>query len=169
MITHEANRAFYEKAWAAPRTLSPDRLAKSAKPATFETVRSGTGGGPLTKTGANSRRLDLHVLEGNPHNEQTLVVYFPGEKLLFQSDMINPPAAGAGAAADGDDHQLLRQRDPPEAGGRSDRRRPRCPRGDTRRSQCSGRQGGDELTPATMRGEVRIPPSPHPRCDADPR
>ena len=31
VVTHQGNVAFYEKAWAAPRTLSADRLSKSGK------------------------------------------------------------------------------------------------------------------------------------------
>ena len=90
VVTHEANRAFYEKAWANPRTLSPDRLAKSKKTAAFQTVTDRS-----VLQGTNKRTIELHVLRGNPHNEQTLVAWLPNEKILFQSDMINPPAPGA--------------------------------------------------------------------------
>ena len=45
--------------------------------------------------GTNKRTIELHVLSGNPHNEQTLIAWLPTERLLFQSDMINPPAPGA--------------------------------------------------------------------------
>jgi glyoxylase-like metal-dependent hydrolase (beta-lactamase superfamily II) len=90
IVTHAANQAFYEKAWAAPRTLSPDRLAKSAKKATFQTVTDRS-----ELRGTNNRTIQLHVLQGNPHNEQTLIAWLPAEKILFQSDMINPPAQGA--------------------------------------------------------------------------
>jgi glyoxylase-like metal-dependent hydrolase (beta-lactamase superfamily II) len=95
VITHEANRAFYEKAWAAPRTIVVDRLAKSKKTAMFEGVGGAGAAGVLVKTGTNNRRLEAHVLAGNPHNEQTLVVWLPNEKILFQSDMMNPPAPNA--------------------------------------------------------------------------
>ena len=33
IVTHELNKPYYEQAWAAPRTLNPDRLAKSQKAA----------------------------------------------------------------------------------------------------------------------------------------
>jgi glyoxylase-like metal-dependent hydrolase (beta-lactamase superfamily II) len=90
IVTHTANTAFYEKAWAGPRTLSPDRLAKSNKKATFHGVTD-----RAVLKGSNNRTIELHVLQGNPHNEQTLVAWMPAEKLLFQSDMMNPPAQGA--------------------------------------------------------------------------
>jgi glyoxylase-like metal-dependent hydrolase (beta-lactamase superfamily II) len=89
VVTHQANRAFYEKAWAAPRSVNPDRLAKSKKAATFQEV---TGRSELK--GSNGRVIELHVLAGNPHNEQTLVAWLPAEGILFQSDMMNPPAPG---------------------------------------------------------------------------
>jgi glyoxylase-like metal-dependent hydrolase (beta-lactamase superfamily II) len=88
VVTHQANRAYYEKAWAAPRTISPDRLARSKKTATFQEV---TGRSELK--GTNGRVIELHVLAGNPHNEQTLIAWLPAEGILFQSDMINAPPA----------------------------------------------------------------------------
>jgi glyoxylase-like metal-dependent hydrolase (beta-lactamase superfamily II) len=90
VVTHAANQAFYEKAWAAPRTLNPDRLSKSGKKPAFQGVTERS-----ELKGTNNRTIELHVLRGNPHNEQVLVAWLPAEKLLFQSDMINPPAQGA--------------------------------------------------------------------------
>ena len=90
VVTHAANTSFFEKAWAGPRVLLPDQLAKSNKKPLFQGVTDRT-----VLTGTNTRTIELHVLTGNPHNEQTLVAWLPGEKLLFQSDMMNPPAPGA--------------------------------------------------------------------------
>jgi glyoxylase-like metal-dependent hydrolase (beta-lactamase superfamily II) len=90
VVTHQANQAFYEKAWATPRTLGPDRLSKSGKAATFQGV---TDRGELK--GTNNRVIELHVLQGNPHNEQILVAWLPAERILFQSDMMTPPAPNA--------------------------------------------------------------------------
>ena len=42
LVVPEGSRAFYEQAYAAPRTLNPDRLAKSGKPVKFETFRTST-------------------------------------------------------------------------------------------------------------------------------
>src|SRR5947209_19956171 len=39
VIAHDANKAFLEKALAAPATVSPDRLAKSGKKGTVEGIR----------------------------------------------------------------------------------------------------------------------------------
>ena len=90
IVTHAANTAFFEKAWAGPRTLAPDQLSKSGKKPVFQGVTDRT-----VLRGSNNRTIELHVLPGNPHNEQILVAWLPAEKILFQSDMINPPAPGA--------------------------------------------------------------------------
>jgi len=90
VVTHQANVAYYEKAWAAPRTLSADRLSKSSKKAVFQGVADRS-----ELRGTNNRVIELHLLRGNPHNEQTLVAWLPAEKVLFQSDMMNPPAPNA--------------------------------------------------------------------------
>ena len=90
VVTHAANQAFFEKAWANPRTLSPDRLSKSGRKPMFQGVT-----GQATLQGTNKRTIEVHVLRDNPHNEQTLVAWLPAERILFQSDMMNPPAPGA--------------------------------------------------------------------------
>ena len=74
----------------APARAGPDRLTKSSKKPTFQGVTDRT-----VLRGSNNRTIELHVLTGNPHNEQILVAWLPTEKLLFQSDMINPPAPNA--------------------------------------------------------------------------
>ena len=78
---------FYEKAWAASRNLIGDRLAKSGKKAAFQGVTDRS-----ELKGTNKRVIELHVLRANPHNEQILVAWLPAERVLFQSDMMNPPA-----------------------------------------------------------------------------
>jgi glyoxylase-like metal-dependent hydrolase (beta-lactamase superfamily II) len=90
VVTHQANTAFYEKAWAAPRTIIGDRLAKSGTKPVFQGVTDRS-----ELRGTNNRVIELHVLRSNPHNEQILVAWLPTEKVLFQSDMMNPPAPNA--------------------------------------------------------------------------
>ena len=87
VVTHQANVPFYEQAWAAPRTIIGDRLSKSGKKPVFQAVAD-----RAELRGTNNRVIELHLLRGNPHNEQILVAWLPAEKILFQSDMINPPA-----------------------------------------------------------------------------
>ena len=100
VVTHQANVAFYEKAWAAPRNLIADRLAKSSKKAVFQGVTDRS-----ELKGTNNRVIELHVLRGNPHNEQILVAWLPVEKSVVpvRHDQ-STGAERAGAAADSDDH-----------------------------------------------------------------
>ena len=86
VITHEQNKAFFEQVWARPRTVAPDLLAKSPKPATFETVSDKK---VITD---GSRRLELYHLQNSGHNVATLIAYLPGERLLYYGDGYNPPA-----------------------------------------------------------------------------
>lgn len=85
VVTHETNKAFYEQAWARPRTIDPDLLAKNPKTATFETV---TDKKVLTD---GSRTLELHHLQDSGHNAATLIAYLPKERILMYGDGYNPP------------------------------------------------------------------------------
>lgn len=86
IVTQATNRAYYEQAWAMPRTIAPDRLAKSAKSATFETV---TGKHVLTD---GRRSIEMHEIAGSGHNDAFMLVYLPAEGIVFESDAFTPPA-----------------------------------------------------------------------------
>ncbi len=93
IVTQRQNQAYYKKAWAAPRTLNPDRLAQSGKAARFETF---SGKHVLTD---GTRRIEIHPLAGNTHNDAFGLVYLPGEKLLIEADAYTPLAANAAPPA----------------------------------------------------------------------
>jgi glyoxylase-like metal-dependent hydrolase (beta-lactamase superfamily II) len=86
IVTHDAHKAYYEKVWAAPHTLSPDRLAKAPRKPTFETVSE-----KKVLTDGN-HVVELHHLQGSGHNAGLLVAYLPKEKILIEADAFNPPA-----------------------------------------------------------------------------
>ena len=86
VITHRDNVPYYEQAWANPRTISPDRLAKAGRKPVFE----GVVGNRLVTDG--SRELFIYHYPGNMHNAGMLMFYLPKEKILFEADSFSPPA-----------------------------------------------------------------------------
>jgi glyoxylase-like metal-dependent hydrolase (beta-lactamase superfamily II) len=87
VVTHQVNRPFYEKTFAAPHTLNPDKLWQSKKKATFETM---TEKKVLTD---GNHVIELHHLQGSGHNEGLIVAYLPKQKILVEADAYNPPPA----------------------------------------------------------------------------
>ncbi len=84
IVTHAANIPFYEQAWANPRTINPDRLAKSGRKPVFEGI-----------VGSRTFRDDTHELvvyhlAGNMHNPGLLMVYLPKERILVEADSYTP-------------------------------------------------------------------------------
>jgi glyoxylase-like metal-dependent hydrolase (beta-lactamase superfamily II) len=88
IVTHEANKAYYEKAWAAPHTINPDKLAQSKKTATFETFED-----KHVLSGAH--QIEIHKIAGGGHNDAFAMVYLPKEKILIEGDAFTPLAANA--------------------------------------------------------------------------
>jgi glyoxylase-like metal-dependent hydrolase (beta-lactamase superfamily II) len=91
VIAHDANKAFFEKALAAPATVNPDRLAKSGKKGTIE----GTGAKRTLTDGA--RTVDIHHITDNVHHGGIVMVHLPKEKFLIEADVYTPPAPNAPA------------------------------------------------------------------------
>lgn len=89
VVTHQMNRPYFEQAWAAPRTLNPDRLAQSKKDAKFETV---TDRHVLTD---KNRHIEIHSIANSGHNDAFVMVYLPKEKILIEGDAFTPGAADA--------------------------------------------------------------------------
>jgi len=90
IVTQRENQRFYDEAWRAPRTLNPDALAKSAKPAKFATFDD-----KLLLQGDHP--IEIHRIAGSGHNDAFALVYLPKEKVLIEADAFTPLAAGAPA------------------------------------------------------------------------
>ncbi|OFW29156.1 MAG: hypothetical protein A3G76_07650 [Acidobacteria bacterium RIFCSPLOWO2_12_FULL_65_11] len=88
IITHTANKPYYEQIAKMPHTISPDLLAKSPKTPVIEAVAAKRVIGDATQT------LEIHPLPTN-HTSTMLVGYLPKQKILFEVDMFNAPAANA--------------------------------------------------------------------------
>ncbi|MSQ51440.1 MAG: MBL fold metallo-hydrolase [Betaproteobacteria bacterium] len=89
IVTHQTNKAYFERGLAAKRTVSPDALAKSKKKANIRGV-----GEKFVHTDGN-RTLEMHLTKDTIHNDGLMMVYLPKEKLLIQADMPGPLPAGA--------------------------------------------------------------------------
>jgi glyoxylase-like metal-dependent hydrolase (beta-lactamase superfamily II) len=89
VITHDVNKAFLEKALAAPATVSPDRLAKSGKKGVVEGLRDKR---VLTD---GTRTVELLHIAGNTHHSGLIMAYLPKEKVLVEADAYTPLAPNA--------------------------------------------------------------------------
>ena len=84
VIAHDANKAFLDKALAAPATVNPDRLTKSGKKGTVEVMRDKR---VLTD---GIRTVELLHIAGNTHHAGLIMAYLPKEKLLIEADAYTP-------------------------------------------------------------------------------
>jgi len=89
LITHDTSRPYFERAVAAPATVSPDHLAKSGKKAPVEGVRDRR---VLTD---GTRTVEIRHIAGILHADDMLMVYLPKEKFLIEADAYTPPAPNA--------------------------------------------------------------------------
>ncbi len=89
IVTHQSNKAFYERTFKAPHTLNPDRQWREKKKAKMMAV----GAKHVMTDG--SRLVELHHIENNPHNSGIIMAWLPKEKLLVEVDVYTPLAANA--------------------------------------------------------------------------
>ena len=85
VITHQINKQYYEKVWANPHTLSPDRLAQNPKKPSFKTMTE-----KMILTDGN-HVIELYHLQNFGHNDGMIIAYLPKEKVLLEADGFNPP------------------------------------------------------------------------------
>lgn len=89
IVTHDLDKPYYQKAWAAPHSLSPDLLSKSNKEAKFETYADKR---VLTD---GSRAIEIHRIAASGHSDELALIYLPNEKILVEADAYTPAAADA--------------------------------------------------------------------------
>ena len=98
VITHEANRPYYQEVLRArPWVLEPDRFSLNppeewSEGYIFETVRE------KFILGDDTRTIELHSVAGLAHALGMLVVYIPKEKIVVQADLYNPQATALNAS-----------------------------------------------------------------------
>jgi len=86
IVTHEINKPYYERIFAVPHTLGPDKLAQSKAKLSIETVTD-----KKVMTDGN-HVIELYHLRSNFHNDGLIVAYLPKEKVLVEADSFNPAA-----------------------------------------------------------------------------
>ena len=85
IITHESHKKYYEEQILKnPHTLNPDRLARTPRAPTIETIKDKR---VLTD---GTMTLELYLLRGQTHSEGLLTAYIPKDKLLIQADAYAP-------------------------------------------------------------------------------
>ncbi|WP_246206819.1 MBL fold metallo-hydrolase [Methylocystis heyeri] len=89
VVAQDADKAYFEKAWAEPRTIRPDKLSQSKKTPKFETWQD------KHVLSDGRRSIEFHRLAGNGHSDDLGVIYLPAEKVLIEADAFTPLAADA--------------------------------------------------------------------------
>ena len=89
IVTHEANREFYERVVFPRRhSIERDRLAENPRPLRLMPVSD-------RYVRADSLRpIEVYAVPSD-HSGSMLVVYLPSERILIQADLYNPPPATA--------------------------------------------------------------------------
>jgi glyoxylase-like metal-dependent hydrolase (beta-lactamase superfamily II) len=93
IITHQGNKGYYEKIFANPHTLVPDKLSQM-KPQPKIKVEYAPDHKVLTD-GVHTIEMD-RVLNST-HNAFDLMVYLPKQKILIEADEFNVPNQAAAA------------------------------------------------------------------------
>jgi len=89
IITQARNVSFFERAWARPRTLNPDSLARSKRKARFRDFTT-----RLDLPDAK-HPIEIHAIVGSGHNDAIAMVYLPADRLLIEADVWTPTLPGA--------------------------------------------------------------------------
>lgn len=91
IVAHELDKPYYEKIWANPHEINPDRLAASKKPAQFVTYKD-----DLT-LGEGDGLIKIYRLAGSGHSDDLALIYIPKYKVAIEADAFTLPAPGAPA------------------------------------------------------------------------
>src|SRR5262249_1179421 len=86
IVTHQVNKPYFEKIFALPHTLSPDKLEQTKRKLSIETVAE-----KKVMTDGN-HVLEIYHMTGIGHHDGLLMIYLPKEKVLVEADAFNPPA-----------------------------------------------------------------------------
>jgi glyoxylase-like metal-dependent hydrolase (beta-lactamase superfamily II) len=88
LVTSDAAKAPFERAFGNPNRISPDLLQKSGRNANIIGVRG------KYELSDPTRRVEVHEMTGSIHAQGFLMVYLPKDRLLIQADAYTPLAVG---------------------------------------------------------------------------
>lgn len=80
IITHEANKAFFEWAWKQPRTLEPDELSKHPREANI------IGFNHKYVLTDGDQTIEIHWDFGDFHDQYLSFAYLPKQRILVEAD-----------------------------------------------------------------------------------
>jgi glyoxylase-like metal-dependent hydrolase (beta-lactamase superfamily II) len=101
VVTHDASKAFLEKSLAAPRTVQPDKLAKSGKKPVVEGMQE------KRVLSDGTRTVELHLIKGTMHDDGIIMAYLPKEKLLVEADIYTPAPPNTAPPATPNPNQVV--------------------------------------------------------------
>jgi glyoxylase-like metal-dependent hydrolase (beta-lactamase superfamily II) len=84
IVTHRSNIQFFEEAFSNPRTIDPDKLAKSGKKAQFvpgDTKHVITDG---------VQTIELHLMQNLEHSTGNYIAYLANERFMVEGCIYNP-------------------------------------------------------------------------------
>ena len=84
IVTQAGNIPYYQQVWSNPRTIAPDRLARSGRTPVFE----GIVGSRTFRD--DMREMVVYHYAGNMHNAGMLMVFLPKERMLIEADSFTP-------------------------------------------------------------------------------
>jgi glyoxylase-like metal-dependent hydrolase (beta-lactamase superfamily II) len=89
LVTSAVARPYFERVFANPNSVAPDRLAQSGRKPSFIGVD-----GKLVLRDA-TRPVEIHELQGSVHATGFMMVWLPRERLLIQGDAFTPGPPGS--------------------------------------------------------------------------
>jgi glyoxylase-like metal-dependent hydrolase (beta-lactamase superfamily II) len=89
VVTQAANVAYFERAFATPNRIAPDRLTQSGRRASFLAVND------KATLSDGARTVDIHRITDSVHNDSFLMVHLPQERILIEADAYTPLAPNA--------------------------------------------------------------------------
>ena len=86
VVTPAAAVPYFERAFATPNRIAPDRLAQSGRRAAFMAV------GERAQLSDGTRMIDIYRITDSVHSNAFLLVHLPAEKILIEADAYTPLA-----------------------------------------------------------------------------